>query len=44
MKIDISDVKAVLGGSTIIENIDMSANGNEHLGIIGQTAAEKAPC
>ena len=42
MKIDISDVKAVLGGSTIIENIDMSANGNELIGIIGPNGSGKS--
>ncbi len=42
MKIDISDVKAVLEGSTIIENIDMSANGNELIGIIGPNGSGKS--
>lgn len=42
MKIDISGVKAVLGASTIIENIDLSVSGKELIGIIGPNGSGKS--
>ena len=42
MRIDVDGLRACLGGATIIDNLDLTADGNELIGIIGPNGSGKS--